>query len=172
MRKATQYVCALLTRLSVARTCPSAWRGCPARHHVPAAADPSAAGRLCWACERESPLGTTELPESAAAASVQGANKSHGLQFNTTDPQTGVALGMAQCRNVRSKRRCSMCPAIHINSRSWLRSSSTHEPSDPPLRVSLSLLSVDGAAATCGARLGRLRAPQCEEPSAGRQTRQ
>ena len=28
-----------------------------------------------------------------------------------------------------------MCPAIHINSRSWLRSSSTHEPSDPPLSV-------------------------------------
>jgi len=28
-----------------------------------------------------------------------------------------------------------MCPAIHITSRSWLRSSSTHEPSDPPLRV-------------------------------------
>ena len=28
-----------------------------------------------------------------------------------------------------------MCSAIHINSRSWLRSSSTHEPSDPPLKV-------------------------------------
>ena len=28
-----------------------------------------------------------------------------------------------------------MCPAIHISSRSWLRSSSTHEPSDPPLRI-------------------------------------
>jgi hypothetical protein len=27
--------------------------------------------------------------------------------------------------------------AIHINSRSWLRSSSTHEPSDPPLRIVL-----------------------------------
>ena len=26
--------------------------------------------------------------------------------------------------------------AIHITSRSWLRSSSTHEPSDPPLRMS------------------------------------
>ena len=38
-------------------------------------------------------------------------------------------------RHVRSRCRCSMCPAIHINSRSWLRSSSTHEPSDPPLRV-------------------------------------
>ena len=36
---------------------------------------------------------------------------------------------------MRSKCRCSMCPAIHINSRSWLRSSSTHEPSDPPLKV-------------------------------------
>ena len=28
-----------------------------------------------------------------------------------------------------------MCPAIHTSSRSWLRSSSTHEPSDPPLRI-------------------------------------
>ena len=34
-----------------------------------------------------------------------------------------------------------MCPAIHITSRSWLRSSSTHEPSDPPLRVVVSLFS-------------------------------
>ena len=25
--------------------------------------------------------------------------------------------------------------AIHINYRSWLRSSSTHEPSDPPLGI-------------------------------------
>lgn len=38
-------------------------------------------------------------------------------------------------RNMRSRCRCSRCPAIHINSRSWLRSSSTHEPSDPLLRV-------------------------------------
>lgn len=36
---------------------------------------------------------------------------------------------------MRSRCRCSMSPAIHIKSRSWLRSSSTHEPSDPPLRV-------------------------------------
>ena len=44
--------------------------------------------------------------------------------------------GVTRDRNMRSRYRCSMCPAIHINSRSWLRSSSTHEPSDPPLRVS------------------------------------
>ena len=43
--------------------------------------------------------------------------------------------GVTRDRKVRSSRRCSMCPAIHITSRSWLRSSSTHEPSDPPLRV-------------------------------------
>ena len=51
------------------------------------------------------------------------------------DPRTGVALAVNQSRNVRSRCRCSVCPAIHINSRSWLRSSSTHEPSDPPHRV-------------------------------------
>lgn len=36
---------------------------------------------------------------------------------------------------MRSRNRCSMCPAIHIKSRSLLRPSSIHEPSDPPLRV-------------------------------------
>ena len=40
---------------------------------------------------------------------------------------------------MRSRCRCSMCSAIHINSRSWLRSSSTHEPSDPPLKVVICL---------------------------------
>ena len=50
-------------------------------------------------------------------------------------PSDGRGPGMARVRNVRSRCRCSMCPAIHITSRSWLRSSSTHEPSDPPLRV-------------------------------------
>ena len=47
---------------------------------------------------------------------------------------------------MRSRRQCSMCPAIHINSRSWLRSSSTHEPSDPPLRVMSCLSSRPGPA--------------------------
>jgi hypothetical protein len=36
---------------------------------------------------------------------------------------------------VRSKCRCSNCTAIRINSRNWQRSSSTREPSDPPLVV-------------------------------------
>jgi hypothetical protein len=38
-------------------------------------------------------------------------------------------------RNVRSKFRCSNCTAIRISYRVWPRSSSTREPSDPPLRV-------------------------------------
>jgi hypothetical protein len=37
-----------------------------------------------------------------------------------------------------------MCSAIHINYRSWLRSSSTHEPSDPPHRIILCLVSKGG----------------------------
>lgn len=56
------------------------------------------------------------------------------------DPQTGVASGWTRGRHLRSRCRCSMCSAIHINSRSWLRSSSTHEPSDPPLKVVFQLL--------------------------------
>ena len=43
--------------------------------------------------------------------------------------------GMTQRRNVRSKFNDSMCSAIHAIYRSLLRSSSIHEPSDPPLRV-------------------------------------
>ena len=64
-----------------------------------------------------------------------------------TDPRTGVVPGRPRDRNVRSRRRCSMCPAIHISSRSWLRSSSTHEPSDPPLRV-VTIVADRGAGAT------------------------
>ena len=70
----------------------------------------------------------------ATAATTQCAEKPPRTIIKP-DPETGVAPGFTRCRNMRSRRRCSMCPAIHINSRSWLRSSSTHEPSDPPLRV-------------------------------------
>lgn len=55
--------------------------------------------------------------------------------MRVSDPQTDVAPGRTRGRNVRSKNQCSMCPAIHTKSRSWLRSSSTREPSDPLLRV-------------------------------------
>ena len=34
------------------------------------------------------------------------------------DPQTGVAPGWTRGRHMRSRCRCSMCSAIHINSRS------------------------------------------------------
>jgi hypothetical protein len=78
-----------------------------------------------------STLGATEHCESAATA--QGAKLVCDRWF--ADPRTDVATGVTRSRNMRSRYRCSMCPAIHINSRSWLRSSSTHEPSDPPLRV-------------------------------------
>lgn len=62
---------------------------------------------------------------------VRGASRARF--FNRPSDRRGS--GNTRGRNMRSRCRCSMCPAIHINSRSWLRSSSTHEPSDPPLRV-------------------------------------
>ena len=58
---------------------------------------------------------------------------------------------------MRSRYRCSMCPAIHINSRSWLRSSSTHEPSDPPPRVLITIF------ATSMGRPQRIHARHCEK---------
>ena len=55
--------------------------------------------------------------------------------MSLNDPETDVAPGETRGGNVRSRGRRSMCPAIHIYFRSWLRSSSTREPSDPPSRV-------------------------------------
>ena len=50
------------------------------------------------------------------------------------DPEAGAVPGLTRGRNLRSERRCSMCSAIHTNSRSSLRPSSTRGPSDPPPR--------------------------------------
>ena len=61
-------------------------------------------------------------------------NKIKSGRFNR-DPQIGAGLRQAQTCNLRSEFRCSMCPAIHTNSRILLRPSSTCEPSDPPLRI-------------------------------------
>lgn len=47
---------------------------------------------------------------------------------------------------MRSRCRCSRWSAIHTSSRNWLRSSSTHEPSDPPHRVVFLLSSSSSAA--------------------------
>lgn len=53
------------------------------------------------------------------------------------DPEADAVPGLTRDRNSRSEGRRSMCSAIHITSRTWLRPSSTREPSDPPLRVVL-----------------------------------
>ena len=68
---------------------------------------------------------------------TSGATRQEKTPFcmRISDPQTDMAPGRTRGRNVRSKNKCSMCPAIHTKSRSWLRSSSTREPSDPLLRV-------------------------------------
>ena len=61
---------------------------------------------------------------------------------------------------MRSRCRCSMCSAIHINSRSWLRSSSTHEPSDPPHKVVKAFLYETYEGAVCRRQSLRAMQPQ------------
>lgn len=89
--------------------------------------------RRSWKQER---LKSTADERDCAHATRQCAPQaSSGCDYVFADPRTGEAPAVSRSRNVRSRCRCSVCPAIHINSRSWLRSSSTHEPSDPPHRV-------------------------------------
>ena len=58
-----------------------------------------------------------------------------GLSVSERDPEADAVPGLTRNRNLRSEGRRSMCSAIHITSRTWLRPSSTREPSDPPSRV-------------------------------------
>lgn len=80
-------------------------------------------------------MGAT-APGPPAASGAGGVREGGARPLQVlSDPQTGGAPGETRGRNARSKNQCSMCPAIHTKSRSWLRSSSTREPSDPLLRV-------------------------------------
>ena len=63
--------------------------------------------------------------------------KTTSLRDYERDPEADAVPGLTRDRNSRSEGRRSMCSAIHITSRTWLRPSSTREPSDPPLRVVL-----------------------------------
>lgn len=76
-------------------------------------------------------------PERPNYESYQRANDQNSwrLIFQPTLRRAWPPRRGPRGRHLRSRYRCSMCSAIHINSRSWLRSSSTHEPSDPPLKV-------------------------------------
>lgn len=105
---------------------------------------PAPGDRLWHRVERLPPgLGQLAFPSLRSTALVRRkrAGRARGplgplaALFYASDPQTGGAPVKIRGRNVRSKDQCSMCPAIHTKSRSWLRSSSTLEPSDPPLGV-------------------------------------
>ena len=80
----------------------------------------------------------TDIPPFRATLRTHRAIYSNTLRsMLLTDPQTGRSQSPEDLgRHMRSRCRWSRCPAIHTMSRSSLRSSSTHEPSDPPPRVS------------------------------------
>lgn len=74
------------------------------------------------------------VPRSPLALSGQSSISRGALMvFQLTLNQAW--LQSTHSRNVRSKNRRSLYPAIHVTSRILLRSSSTHEPNDPPRRV-------------------------------------
>lgn len=74
------------------------------------------------------PGGDGELAETSVVETRES-------PFGTNDPQTGVALGSSPGPQCAFEMSMLMCPAVHTTTRSLLRLSSTHEPSDPPLRV-------------------------------------
>ncbi len=74
------------------------------------------------------------VPRSPLALSGQFSSSRRALMFFQLTLNQAW-LQSTHSRNVRSKNRRSLYPAIHVTSRILLRSSSTHEPNDPPRRV-------------------------------------
>ena len=75
----------------------------------------------------------------------------HGPSVNCGRPSArrgpGLEIQGPQCAFEMSM---FMCPAVHMSARNLLRSSSTHEPSDPPFRVVYpNLQSEDRAGLSC-----------------------
>lgn len=95
--------------------------------------------------EHTQALGRRKLKSPRREFPVRPRRRMHSFCMRISDPQTDVAPGSTRGRNVRSKNQCSMCPAIHTKSRSWLRSSSTREPSDPLLRVVFQFMRLPGS---------------------------
>ena len=78
----------------------------------------------------------TWLKQHRAFAMIQlprGERKRHSFFINDPEPDVPKdIIPMAQCAFEFSMFKIS---AVHIIYRSWLRSSSTYEPSDPPIRL-------------------------------------
>lgn len=99
--------------------------------------DASALARTWPVCTSNDPRPRVSPHREARGDGVRerSGRRTRGASKSFYRPSDRRGSGNTRSRNMRSRCRCSMCPAIHINSRSWLRSSSTHEPSDPPRRV-------------------------------------
>lgn len=89
---------------------------------------PVSCGKAAAAIASYSHSPLTGRPSSARPTRI---HRSFQLCFSD-DPEAGAVKGSTRGRNSRSDSRCSMCSAIHTNYRSWLRPSSTREPSDSP----------------------------------------
>lgn len=76
-----------------------------------------------------------DIEDRRSVSSGDGPRRGVDRDLDIVRPSDGRSPGRTRGCHVRSRRRCSVCSAIHTSSRGWPRSSSTREPSDPPLRV-------------------------------------
>lgn len=80
-------------------------------------------------------LNCRSVPMQHSSVTLQNRKRWKRYMLSLLSPSDSRGSGknpLPQCAFEMSMFNVS---AIHINSRSWLRSSSTHEPSDPPLRM-------------------------------------
>ena len=79
--------------------------------------------------------------ETQASSALQAALRSHEVPAHTgvcrflNDAQTGMLPGYPESAICVQRFDDSLNSAIHTTYRNWLRSSSMHEPRDPPLEV-------------------------------------
>ena len=67
-------------------------------------------------------------------------SKEHWQSIGLNDTQADMLPGVPESAICVQRFDDSLNSAIHITYRSWLRSSSMHEPRDPPLKVVIKLL--------------------------------
>jgi hypothetical protein len=93
------------------------------------------AAQPCLAAEAQIPIHLERLLRHIPPAAVSGSGK----KVLNSDPQTDVVPVVKLAPQCAFEELVIGCPAIHTDFRSLLRSSSTCEPSDPPLAVVLHL---------------------------------
>jgi hypothetical protein len=92
-------------------------------------------------CSLTNNLEAAQMPRSVSAHSPLALTSCPvSKKESCNDTQAGMLLGIPKSASCVQRLDDSLVSAIHITYRSLLRSSSMHEPRDPPLKVVFSFL--------------------------------